>query len=197
MESPHLRAFLFYKGFILLSHSLMRTLTSISLLLLLLLNLFGFYVSFFLNREGIKEEMVKTMTAAKRNSLEQFEFTTHEYRQLTRPDGKDDELIINTLMYDVKGVEFRNDKVIVFAKKDISETNLIKKFLSEINDQSSSSRQRNSNLLTKVLQQEFVFIETNFELLITITHQRIVTKQFSLISTYFNQSTPPPDLILS
>jgi len=175
----------------------MRTISSISLLLLLLLNLFGFYVSYVVNRGSIKVEMKNTLALADKNSLEQFDFTSSEYAKLTHPNGDAEELMINGVLYDVKAIEYKHNRVIVFAKRDVSETGLLNKFLSEITSQTSSTPAKNHQFLAKVLQQEFVANATALPVVLTTLVQRIVTETPSLITRSLNLATPPPDFILA
>ncbi len=171
----------------------MRLCSAIFLLSILLLNLFGFYTAFFVSRECVKTDIAGQMKALSQNLLEQFEFTVNDYYQLTRPDGGDGELIINGAMYDVKGTEIKAGKVIVYAKKDMAELNLINNFLSVLHN-NSSPKTGDTNLLIKIMQQDFVWTESNSLKLITENAQPAYFPQnFALISRVGDLASPPPD----
>ncbi len=132
------------------------------------------------------------MTSIRRSSLEQFEFSVAEFNGLSRPDGDDDEVVINGAMYDIKSTEFKADKIIVYAKKDAAETNLISKFLTAFDNESSADNEH-SELLLKILQQDFIIDNFTFH----IADVRVLTSyqlfSFVLISHVGDQLTPPPD----
>ncbi len=174
----------------------MRLIKAIVLLSILSLNLFGFYISFFVSRSCIKNEVAKSMTSIRSSSLEQFEFSVAEFNGLSRPDGDDDEVVINGAMYDVKSTEFKADKIIVYAKKDIAETNLISKFLATFGNESGADNGA-AELLLKLLQQDFIIDNFTFH----VADVRVLTSyqlvSVILISHVGDQLTPPPDSFLA
>lgn len=175
----------------------MRLYSAVFLLGIILLNLFGFYLSFFVSRGCVQMQVAKRMTTVRRSALEQFEFSFADYKQLARPDGDEDELMINGAMYDVKSTEVKSGKVVVYAKRDTAETNLIAKFLT-VFDNGPSSDNETTALLIKVMQQDFVWEYSSI-----VIKSPGCYKYFSLFNISFSSrnstqlSPPPPDCFLS
>jgi hypothetical protein len=170
----------------------MRLYSAVFLLGIILLNLFGFYLSFFVSKGCVKMQVAKRMNTVRRSALEQFEFSFADYKQLARPDGDEDELLINGAMYDVKSTEVKAGKVVVYAKRDTAETNLIAKFLT-VFDNGSSSDNEDSDLLIKVMQQDFVWEYTPI-----VINTSGAVNHFDLFDFIFSTRTgdhltPPPD----
>ena len=175
----------------------MRIVVSVSLILLILLNLFGFYVSFYISRENIKAEMSEVVKSSNETSLQRFEFTEAEFQSLERPDGNSKEFKIKGEMYDVKSIQIENGKRIVYAKCDLEETGLLKRLVSYVSQDSSTKKTNSSGTLIKILQHEFVCSLFYFHSNTSIRFINITNRVPIPSSTQFDRFTPPPELFFS
>lgn len=170
----------------------MRLAKAVFLLSILSLNLFGFYVSFFISRIQIRTQATQSLLSTGKKSLEQFEFSVEGFNSLQRPDGDDAEVVINGAMYDIKGTEYKGGKVIVYAKRDTAETSLIASFLTRLGNDSGSDSE-DSQLLIKILQQDFI-LNNDLPVLFQLAGMR----SYPLFNVVFTSHvcdlpSPPPD----
>ena len=130
----------------------MRKFISISLLLLLLLNLLGFYTAFFVKQEVIQREMSELVKNKKQTALPVVTLSRHDFENIKWiVEGK--EFRFKGKLFDISKIEFSNGIVKLFAEEDSLETNLVEDFISII---SSQKEKEQSNSPLKVLLEHFV-----------------------------------------
>ena len=173
----------------------MRTLTSISLLLILLLNLFGFYVAFIVKQDVIQREMSELVKDKKQTAHQVVTLCKHDFENIKWiTEGK--EFRLKGKLYDVSKIEFLNGVVKLFVEEDSLETNLVEDFISIINSQ-TEKEQNNSplKLLLEHFLKEFTVEKTSFIFHSTVSFISVVEKDFLFTSFISNQQSPPPDLV--
>lgn len=95
---------------------------SIFLLLILLVNLAGFYGYFIFRLNQIHEESRATLKFLPESELEYFRLTPKDY---TRAKVNNREILINGKMYDVARINVSKEKVEVYALHDEAEDDLL------------------------------------------------------------------------
>lgn len=185
---------MFYKAFILHSQCFMRIVTSISLLFLLLLNLFGFYGAFFVNQSAIKKGMAEWIDKkeAKHPVLVLSKQEFEHINWLTEGE----EFRLNGKLYDVSKIQFVKDQVKLFVEEDLLETNLIADFISIFNRQ-TEKEQTNSPIkfLLEHFLQEFTVQKVAFSFQLPCSSITLYEKEFLFSSFIAYQQSPPPDLV--
>src|SRR5436190_9978548 len=116
----------------------MRKIISFSFIAVLFINLFGYFVSFTIQRYKIREEVRKLIKGEMMKHTQQFVFTEAEYNQLSQYDGGS-EFSLNGCMYDVVKKEMKSGKIILTAYFDHQETGLLDKLVSFFDEEKSSS----------------------------------------------------------
>jgi hypothetical protein len=129
-----------------------RTFTSISLVALLLLNLFGFYFAFVVRQSDIRKDVVESISKGKSESLEVFSFSRQEFNAISwLVEGREFEM--NGKRYDVVKTEISTNSVELYVENDVRENTLVNDFVSLINTQSEKD-QTNSPL--KIMLEHFL-----------------------------------------
>lgn len=119
----------------------MRKVLSATLIVILFINLFGYFISFTAQRCKIRAEVRELLKQEKIKSARHFVFTAEEFAMLDiREGGK--EFCLNGDMYDVIGKSYSRGKVILTAFYDHKETGLIDKFVSFFGEENSSSKDK-------------------------------------------------------
>ena|ERR1043165_3217826 len=170
----------------------MRKAISVLLVILLLVNLFGFYTAFYITRAGVKADMKELLAHSDIGKLQRFDLSSSQFNALSNPEGDYSEVEINHHMYDVKKVEQHEGKVVLFALEDDGETDLLDKIVKYIKD-SSASGKSSPNTLVKLLQQEFTGYESIIDIDLPVSVCALTEPQFKLVSIPRLTSTPPPD----
>ncbi len=105
----------------------MRKIFAFSFLAILLLNTFGYFVSFSVKRYHIRRQVERLLKQEAKKHTQQFTFTPNQFKRLRRcENGK--EFSMGGYMYDVVKTEFKNGSFILTAYCDHKETNLLGKF---------------------------------------------------------------------
>jgi hypothetical protein len=171
----------------------MRTITSISLLFLLLLNLFGFYTAFLINQTTIKKGMAEWID--KKEAKHPFLILSKQEFENINWITDGEEFRLHGNLYDVSSIEFVKDQVKLFVEEDLMETNLVAEFISIFNTQTENNQ---SNFPVKLLLehflQEFTMQEVAFNFQLPSTSTTVYEKEFSFSSFIAHQQSPPPDL---
>ena len=92
------------------------------LLTVILIHLIGFYVYFVVRLDQIRSEMRENIAFLPPNEFEVFELTFEEYDRVRMDDH---EVKINGRMYDHATPRIENGMVILYAKHDAAEDNLL------------------------------------------------------------------------
>jgi hypothetical protein len=171
-----------------------RRILAISLIAILFANVFGYLISFTVQRNKIKEEVKQLIKAEKLKHTQQFAFTEQEYRALqTVENGK--EFILNGGLYDVVKKERKDSKIILTAYYDHAETGLIGKFLSYFND--TSQTDAGKHIVPVFCLLEFVFQTIQSQRFDTVVSYGLTSYSSNLLTLSLASATPPPDSLFS
>jgi len=169
-----------------------KKIVSIVILSVVLMHLIGFYVYFVVRQGQIRQEMRESIGLLPSEEFETFILTDEEYLQVR---VNDHEVKINGRMYDHSKPKFENGKVILFARHDEAEDNLIG-FLTEVVNSSSQDKR-------PVPSQLFSFFSLTFisQIPLALNTTLETTTHLSFYSTYYlNHSipveSPPPRAIV-
>ncbi len=114
----------------------MKRITSIVVLTVLLTHLIGFYVYFVVRQGQIRQEMRESIGSLPDEEFETFVFTPEEYQKIKVNDF---EVKIDGKMYDHSAPKFEDGKVILFARHDKDEDDLIS-FITNIVNSSNEDK---------------------------------------------------------
>lgn len=108
---------------------------------------------YFMVRMGqIRTEMRREISQLPLPQLTRFEFTPHEFRKAKVDDH---EVKVEGRMYDIARIEFFNHRVVVFAKHDAAEDNLLW-FFNEVFARSWNDDQTSPTSLTHFISLTFI-----------------------------------------
>lgn len=116
----------------------MRVFIAITFIAVVLLNLFGFYMAFIMNRNEIRREMQQHLRQADKDELTVMTMSREEYDKLVWVK-ENREFRLNGRMFDVEEVQIADDQVILYVEEDHKETRLNDDFASAMSDKDSSS----------------------------------------------------------
>lgn len=167
----------------------MRKVLAVSLIAILIVNLFGYFISFTAQRYRIRMEA----KIEKRRNAREFAFSPAEFEKLHTCEGGK-EFSLNGGMYDVVKKELRGGKIILTAYFDHKETGLIQNFLSYFKDETSSSKSKRHRIPSFNLF-EFVAAATPFEWYVPTQKFTFLSYSSPLIPAVLEISSPPPDLL--
>ena len=171
--------------------SAVRILISISLLSLLLLNIFGFFASFVVQRQMIRKEV----RVEKRKHTRPFVFTLKEYEQLCKYE-KGEEFRLNGGLYDVVKKEVRNGKIILHAFYDHKETSLIGTLISYFQDENIPVKSKRSAISSFSIS-EFVFTPNEWQIFLSYSFSPLHLFSSVITSLKLDTLSPPPDFCLA
>jgi hypothetical protein len=171
-----------------------RKIISLSLIAILLINLFGYFISFTVQRARIRTEVKQLMKAEKMKHTQQFVFTEHEYEQLSKEDnGK--EFKLNGGLYDVVKKEAVDGKIILTAYYDHKETGLLDKFTSYFTDETQPDKGKQTVPVFSLL--EFIFHNADWKCYDSFVCFRLTSYSSNLLSLTLDSASPPPDLVFA
>lgn len=130
----------------------MKRALSISLLILILANVAGFYVYFIFRLREIKLEMRAALKNYPEEKLQRLVMTVQQYEQAKNDEG---EIKWEGFMYDVARVIPRGDQRIVLALRDEAETSLLA-FLNKVVETSGKDDKTPPGALTQFLSLVFM-----------------------------------------
>jgi hypothetical protein len=123
----------------------MKRILSIAVLILLMVHFIGFYVYFATRQFQIHQQMREHIAQLPDHQLEIFKFTRGQYQRVRVNDS---EIKVDGKMYDHSSPQWEGDHVILHARHDEAEDNLIA-FLEEIiHTQSTDDRPVPSQLMS-------------------------------------------------
>ncbi|MEQ8363192.1 MAG: hypothetical protein RH948_10015 [Cyclobacteriaceae bacterium] len=168
----------------------MKRITSIIVLTVLLTHLIGFYVYFVVRQGQIRQEMRESIGSLPDEEFETFVFTPAEYNKVKVNDS---EVKIDGKMYDHSAPKFENGKVILFARHDKDEDNLIS-FISNIVKSSKEDKKPAPSQLLSFFSLTFL---SPHQLTFTVSQDKIQSfdcYSSNLLTQYFPVESPPPRL---
>jgi hypothetical protein len=165
-----------------------RKIISIIALSVILTHLVGFYAYFVLRQSQIRQEMREKIGSLPADQFEVFELSIEEYQKIK---VNDHEVKIDGKMYDHSAPKLENGKIILYAKHDQAEDNLIS-FLSEVINRSANDNKPVPSTLMNFLSLQFIPVSTlqmfssNKSLSIIDNYQAI------MVWPYYPVDAPPP-----
>lgn len=172
----------------------MRTASSIFLLLVLMLNLFGFYFAFTIQQRELQKEMVcKSQT----NHHHILTLSKTAFEKIVWLDDEK-EMRLNGKLYDVSKIETSNDIVKLFVEEDEMETKLVDDFVSMFSSRADKTPHSSPfKILLQHFMQEFTCTTST-----TIFYSSFSFVAFMKKNSLFNSfitigQSPPPDKFFS
>lgn len=160
------------------------------LLTLLLLQVGGGYVYFIVRLSSIRVEMREQLKTLPEQELTLLTLTESDYKKVKVDDH---EVKVEGKMYDIARIERRNGRVLVFAKHDEAEDNLLS-FVQEILHRSASDKKPVPHSVIQLLTLDFVLIENELpkNCSVSITHASGYSK--ALYNYFPRIDSPPPQV---
>lgn len=157
-----------------------------------MVNLFGYYLSFAVQRYNVRQSMRQVMRLQKMKNTTRFVFTAGEYGKLTKFDGGK-EFSLNGCMYDVVKKEVNGGQVILFAYYDHRETGVIDSFLAYFKE---DAPQGSSESLRQFSLQEFVVFYSGWKSQISYAWISFIYYDVrQLCYSIITPVSPPPDWV--
>lgn len=168
----------------------MKKTISFAILSVFLIHLIGFYAYFVVRQLQIKQEMREAISSLSADQFEIFEFTIDVYQKVK---VNDHEVSIDGKMYDHGSPKIENGKVILYAKHDAAEDNLLS-FMAEVVNRHTNDSKPVPSVLSSFLTLHFITEEP-----LQISFLKRNVKQFSVVATniislYYPIESPPPQL---
>ncbi len=171
----------------------MRRILATTLIVVLFVNLFGYFIAFTAKQYKVKAEVTAALKAEKIKHTQQFVFTPAEYKQLdTREWGK--EFCLNGNMYDVVEKREVDGNVILTAYYDHKETGLLTKFVSFFKNETESAGRKTKHLISFALL-EFTLSSKAAAYIPEQKVFRLPVSSTSLQHTFGDTQSPPPDSV--
>jgi hypothetical protein len=165
-----------------------RKTLSILILSAFLTHLVGFYAYFVVRQSQIRKEMRESIGSLPIDQFEVFTFTPEEYQKI-KVNGH--EVKINGKMYDHSAPKVENGRIILYAKHDKSEDNLLS-FLNEVVTRASDDSKPVPSVLMNFLSLHFIST-SSLQFFSTSESEKIFDQyQANLIQQYFPVLSPPP-----
>ena len=169
----------------------MRKILAASLIVILFVNLFGYFISFTAERMKIHEEVKQMMLQAKLKDAAQFVFTNAEYEKLSKyENGK--EFSLKGELYDVVSKKMCNGKIILTAVYDHSESDLFHEFVSFFKNETSSEKNKQQQISSFTLF-EFIAATSIWKCFATVTSMSLPSYSSALLAFVSSIQLPPPD----
>lgn len=130
----------------------MKKAAAVFFLMLMTVNLAGFYGYFIVRLQEIHAEARAALRNLPEAQLQRFEFSPDEFRSMI---VEDNEIRVNGRMHDVARTEFTGTSVIVWALHDEAEDNLFA-FISKVTDNAEGDEQQAPSGLTRFLSLQFL-----------------------------------------
>jgi len=171
----------------------MKKIIALSFILILLVNVFGYFISFSIQRYKIKQEVKQLVKQEKRRNTQHFIFTAQQYERLRQYENGN-EFSLNGCMYDVVKKEFVNGNIILTAYYDHQETDLLTKFISFFNEESEQHNSKHTLLGFCLL--EFILHNTEWQFSPEATTLLLPSYNTTILSVpHTDLVSPPPDLL--
>ena len=130
----------------------MKKVAALSLLLLMTVNLTGFYGYFIVRMKEIHEEARASLRSLPETALQRFEFSAADFR---RSRVEDDEIRVNGRMYDIARMHSDGTTVTVWALHDEAEDNLFS-FINKVMDNAAGDDQQAPAAFSHFLSLQFI-----------------------------------------
>jgi hypothetical protein len=171
-----------------------RKVVSLSFLVILLINVFGYFISFSVQRNKIKEVVKHFLRGERSEATQQFAFTEQQFASLNMV-GNDSEFTLDGSLYDVVNKELRDGRIVITAYYDHQETGLLSRFISYFSEENQSTKGKQILPVFSLL--EFVFSSYEWKCYDTFVCCNIPSYVSNLINPSLDLASPPPDLIFS
>lgn len=166
---------------------------ALSFIVVLMVNVFGYFISFTIQRYQIRQEVKQLLKQEKRKYTQQFIFTVEQYAHLRQYEGGK-EFSLNGGMYDVVKKELKDSNIILTAYYDHQETDLLTKFISFFNQE--SEKHTGKYTLPGFCLLEFIFHTTEWKFCPTATISFLPIYNTTILAVkHTNLVSPPPDLL--
>ena len=130
----------------------MRKVASLFFLLLMTVNLAGFYGYFIVRLQEIHAEARAALRLLPESRLQRFEFSKDEFRRMTVEDS---EVRVNGRMYDIARTVNSGSSVVVWAMHDEAEDDLFA-FINTVTNNAAGDDQQAPSALTSFLTLQFI-----------------------------------------
>jgi len=154
----------------------------------ILMQVAGSYIYFFVRLSGIRHEMRALLKNKPVEQLTLLTLTSEEYRMAKENDH---EVKVNGKMYDIARIHVKNNKVLVYALHDEAEDNLLA-LLNEMVKRSSKDKKPVPSQLIQLLTLQFVNIENKIPALARISVVHTTPYHSSFSSFIRGIESPPP-----
>jgi hypothetical protein len=169
----------------------MRVFTALVFSFLLLISLFGFYVSFVIQRCNIRAEVAHQVKRDKSKAIVRLVFTCSEYRHLPKYDGGK-EFSWQGNMYDVIERKTDGDRIVLTVYLDHKETSLVDKFLSVFEEETDGEEDDNTSG-SAINLPEFIALENQLIFRFSESSFRLPKQASRTLSSFADILSPPPD----
>lgn len=173
----------------------MRKIIALTLTAILVVNIFGYLISFNIQRYTIKEDVKRALEQPTHLNTQRFVFTIQEYRKLHLFDNGE-ELKIAGNMYDVVKKELKEGKVILTLYSDSKETGLLNELVSFFTEESQPVKHKYPIPAFSLL--EFVFKISEWKSFLPVSSSVFLSiLNQSPLSLALEIACPPPDTLFS
>ena len=169
----------------------MRPLAAIVLAFLLFVSLFGFYMSFSIQRSVIRKQVSRYDKFEKGEEISRLVFTLAEYNALRKFDGGK-EFSWQGNMYDVIERKAEGNRIVLTVYLDHKETSLIHKFLSVFEEETDGEEDDNT-LSSTIDLPEYVSSESQFTFHVSESAFHLSQQASRTLTTDADILSPPPD----
>ncbi|HEY5691912.1 MAG TPA: hypothetical protein VIS49_10675 [Cyclobacteriaceae bacterium] len=166
----------------------MRKIISIIALSIFLTHLAGFYIYFVVRQAQIHQEMRQEIASLPADEFEIFELSIEEYQKIK---VNNHEVKIDGKMYDHSAPKLENGKIILYAKHDQAEDNLIS-FLSEVVNIASHDNKPAPSTLMSYLTLQFISAGILEMFFFNESINFMDNFQVNLVSKDYPVDAPPP-----
>jgi hypothetical protein len=168
-----------------------RKLLSIALTLILFANIFGYFISFTVQRCNIKAEVAELLSTNGTKQAVQLVLTQEEYSRLIKSDD-DKEFTLNGNLYDIARKELKNGNILLAVYCDTKETGLVGNLISFITDNNKAEKSKHTLPLFSLL--EFVFHAEEWKSYDNSMQLSLPAFSDRLLTLILDTDSPPPDL---
>ena len=171
-----------------------RKIISLFLFIVLVANMFGYFISFTAQRYKIRAELQQSVKEDKAHSTAQFAFSGQEYARLAKLQNAT-EFTLNGKLYDVLKKELKEGRIVLTVYYDHRESGLMGEFISFISEQTQPEKSKQTLPLFSLL--EFVFSPAEWKSYNNCSTLNIPSYSSNLLSLSLDSYSPPPDRIFS
>lgn len=172
----------------------MRVFIAISFIAVLMLNLFGFYIAFIMNRHEIRKEMQQSLTDSDKENLSVISMSREEFENIVW-EKKNKEFRMNDRMFDVEKMEMADDYVTLYVEEDTKETQLVDDFAATVSQQTDQEYPGSPlKAMYNYLMKEFIRHQDTVTYHPSVAfHSLLPSETYTYASFVGNRPSPPPD----